>query len=89
MARIIRDDAIPRIIQPAPGFLAEIVLQLREEPDHLVAISFWRSQEDADRWEVYGFDKVTALLQHGLAAKPLRRPVNIVVSTDPRIKAQL
>jgi choline dehydrogenase-like flavoprotein/heme-degrading monooxygenase HmoA len=89
VARIIRDDAIPRIIQPAPGFLAEIVLQLREEPDHLVAISFWRSQEDADRWEVYGFDKVTALLQHGLAAKPLRRPVDIVVSTDPRIKAQL
>ena len=82
---IIGQQAIPTIIQPAEGFIDEIVLASLSDPNHVTAISFWDNQEVSDRFDGYGFDQVSVLLRDVLAAPPRRRPYNVGASTNPRI----
>lgn len=89
VVEVIRDRAIPDLIQPAPGFVDEIVLLSTDDPNHVTAISFWRSQEAADRFNTHGFAQVSALLQRYLAAKPERRQFDVGASTDPEIRGEL
>jgi choline dehydrogenase-like flavoprotein len=83
---LIGNPAIPRIIQPAEGFVDEIVLLSDTDPNHVTAISFWQSREVSDRFDSYGFDQVTNVLQDVLAAPPMRRPFDVGASTNPRIR---
>ena len=71
---IIGNQSIPEIIRPAEGFIDEIVLQSLTDPDHVTAFSFWRSKEDSDRFDAYGFDAVSRQVENALAAAPIRRP---------------
>ncbi|HVR10951.1 MAG TPA: GMC family oxidoreductase N-terminal domain-containing protein [Thermoanaerobaculia bacterium] len=89
VVELIRDRAIPDVIRPAPGFVDEIVLLSIDDPNHVTAISFWRSQEAADHFNAHGFDQVSALLGRFLAAKPERRQFDVGASTDPEIRAEL
>jgi hypothetical protein len=82
---IIGNEAIPRIIQPAEGFIDEIVLLALEERDHVTAFSFWQSKEVSDRFDEYGFEAVTMLVKSALADLPRRRPFVVGASTNPRI----
>jgi hypothetical protein len=82
---IIGELAIPQVIQPAAGFIDEIVLLSLDEPNHVTAFSFWQSKEDSDRFDGYGFDAVTQMVKSTLAAPPKRRPFVVGASTNPRI----
>jgi hypothetical protein len=70
LVNAIRDQAIPQIIRGSQGFVDEIVLLSDTDPNHVTALSFWRSKEDAERFYATGFDRVSALLQPFLARKP-------------------
>jgi quinol monooxygenase YgiN len=83
---ILRDHAIPTIIQPAEGFIDEIVLFSLDEPDHVTAISFWKDEEVSDRFDAYGFDQVSELLKDVLTETATRHPYNVGASTNPRIR---
>jgi hypothetical protein len=81
----IRDQAIPRIIQPSPGFVDEIVLLSQSDPNHVTAISFWRSEQDAQQFYAAGFAQVSALVQPFLTAAPARKEYLVGASTNGRI----
>jgi len=83
---IIRDQAIPRIVTLAEGYVDEIVLQSLSDPDHVTTISFWRDQEASGRFDQFGFDQVNALLKDVVAGKPERRSFHVGASTNPRIR---
>jgi hypothetical protein len=83
---VIGNEAIPRIIQPAVGFIDEMVLLALEEQNHVTAFSFWRSKEDSDRFDEYGFAAFTGLLEQSLTGPPERRPFWVGASTNPRIR---
>jgi len=82
---IIGEQAIPNIIQPADGFIDEIVLLSLTDPNHVTAISFWENKEVSDRFDRYGLDQVSALLTDVLAGRPQYRPFNVGASTNPNI----
>jgi choline dehydrogenase-like flavoprotein len=84
--QILRDHAIPTIIQPAEGFIDEIVLFSLDVPDHVTAISFWQNEEVSDRFDSYGFDQVSELLKDVLTQTATRHPYTIGASTNPRIR---
>jgi choline dehydrogenase-like flavoprotein/heme-degrading monooxygenase HmoA len=69
----IRDQAIPRVIAPAEGFVYEIVLVSLADPDAVEAISFWRDKEVFNRWYKNGFAQVSALLEPLLSVEPKKR----------------
>jgi choline dehydrogenase-like flavoprotein len=82
----IRDQAIPQIIQSSEGFVDEIVLLSDTDPNHVTAISFWRSKQDADRFYAGGFARVSDLLQSLLSAAPQRREFVVGASTNEQIQ---
>ena len=86
LVKAIRDQALPQVIRPSPGWVDEIVLLSDTDPNHVTAISFWRSKEDADRFNQEGFDKVSALLRSFLAGKPERLRFDVGASTNDKIR---
>src|SRR5256714_8839901 len=82
---IIGEQVIPTIIQPAEGFIDEIVLLSLADPNQVTAISFWDNQEVSDRFDRYGFDQTSALLTDVVAAPPQRSHFNVGASTNPSI----
>ena len=85
LARAIRDQAIPQVIRPSPGFVDEIVLVSDSVPNQVTSISFWRSQQDGERFYANGFDKVSAILKAYLASPPNRGSYTVAASTDNHI----
>lgn len=83
---IIGNQAIPTVIQPAEGFVDEIVLLSLSDPNHVTAFSFWQNKDYSDKFDAYGFDAVTVMVQETLAAPPERRPFDVGASTNPRIQ---
>jgi choline dehydrogenase-like flavoprotein/heme-degrading monooxygenase HmoA len=82
----IRDQAIPQIIRSSEGFVDEIVLLSDTDANHVTAISFWRSKQDAERFSAGGFARVSVLLQSLLAAVPQRREFVVGASTNGQIQ---
>ena len=83
---IIRDQAIPQIIQHAGGFVDEIVLLSDTDQNRVTAISFWQSREDAEHFTDTGFAQVSAMLASYLSAAPQRREFGVGASTNERIR---
>ena len=48
-SQILHDKVLPEI-QNQPGFVTLIGLTSDEKPDHALAVTFWKSREDADRY---------------------------------------
>lgn len=82
---IIRDRAIPEIIRQSPGFVDEIVLLSEDDPNHVSAISFWKSKQDGDRFFQSGFAQVSVLILPYLAAPPARQEYIVGASTNSHI----
>jgi heme-degrading monooxygenase HmoA len=49
LAKTIQEKILP-IIEGQPGFVDEIVLVSNTERDQILALSFWKSQQDAERY---------------------------------------
>ncbi len=47
--QVLQEKVLPEV-QNQPGFVSLIGLTSDEKPDHALAVSFWRSKEDADRY---------------------------------------
>ena len=82
---IIRDRAIPEIIRASPGFVDEIILLSDNDPNHVSAISFWKSKQDGDNFFQSGFAQVSAMTQPYLNAKPERGGFVVGASTNGNI----
>ncbi len=46
---VLRDQILPSV-RKQPGFVNLIGLTSHERPDHALAITFWKTKEDADRF---------------------------------------
>jgi heme-degrading monooxygenase HmoA len=82
----LRARAIPEVIKKAEGFIDQIVLISATDPDHVTAISFWKSQESGDRFFQHGFSEVSAITAPYLNAKPKSRECSVATSTNDRIR---
>jgi len=48
LSHTITDKALT-ILKNQPGFVDEVVLISNENPDHILALSFWKTREDAEK----------------------------------------
>ena len=85
-SRTIHDKAIT-ILKSQPGFVDELVLISEENPDQILALSFWKSREDADKYNREQYAKVTDLIQALCQGPPKVRTFNVDESTVHRIAA--
>ena len=82
------DDRVLPILKKQAGFVDEAVMASDTEPNRVLAISFWNTREDAQRYEREQFDTVQKTVQHLLEAAPVVQTFDIHTSTAHRVATE-
>src|SRR5579864_8821347 len=83
---IIQSRLFP-IFRVQPGFVEEIVLESDVEPNRVVTLSFWRTREQAERYNQETYPAVKEVLVASLEVDPVVRTFNVMNSTTRKIAA--
>jgi quinol monooxygenase YgiN len=86
LAKTIHDKAVP-VLRELQGFVDEIVLVSDTEPDQIVALSFWKRQQDGERYNREHYPKVAEIISHLVESAPVVRTFNVDSSTTHKIAA--
>ncbi len=82
------DDRVLPILKKQAGFVDETVIVSDTEPNKILALSFWKSREDAQRYDSEQFDTVQKTIQHLLEAAPKVRTFDVHTSTIHKVTAE-
>ena len=82
------DDKVLPILRRQTGFVDATVIVSDTEPNRVLALSFWNTREDAQRYEREQFDTVQKALQHLLETAPVVRTFNVHTSTAHKVSAE-
>ena len=66
----------------------ETVIVSDTEPDRVLALSIWKTREDAQRYEREQFDAVQKAIQHLLETAPEVSTFNVHTSTAHKVAAE-
>jgi quinol monooxygenase YgiN len=88
VANAINEKILPILRQQA-GFLDETVLTSDMEPNRVMALSFWKTKEDAERYQREHYAKVTEILSNLIESPPAVRTFTVHTSTSHKIAAGL
>src|SRR5256886_10455806 len=69
LSSTINDKIVP-ILKKQAGFVDEIVLVSDADSNRVLALSFWKTREDAERYQREQYDSVRGTLQSALDAEP-------------------
>ena len=75
-------------LKKQPGFVDETLLVSDEEPNRILALSFWNNKEDAERYQREQYPAIQEMVRHLLEAEPVVRTFNVESSTAHRILAE-
>ncbi len=79
------NEKVLPILRKQPGFVDEITLVSNNEPDRILALSFWQSEEQAERYHNETFPRITELLENVLENEPQVETYNVDTSTTHKI----
>jgi heme-degrading monooxygenase HmoA len=82
----INDKALP-ILKKQSGFVDATVLASETEPDRVLALSFWNTKEDAERYRREQYPKINEILSRHLETAPVIQTFDVHTSTSHRISA--
>jgi heme-degrading monooxygenase HmoA len=82
------DDKVLPILKRQTGFVDETVIVSDTEPNRILALSFWNTREDAQRYEREQFDTVQKTVQHLMETAPVVRTFNVHTSTAHKVAAE-
>ncbi len=81
------DDKVLPILKKQAGFVDETVLASDTESNRVLALSFWNSKEDAERYHREQYPKINEMLAHLLDTAPVIRTFDVHTSTTHRVAA--
>ena len=87
LSNTINQQAVP-ILQKQSGFVDEIILNSDAEPDRVLALSFWKTKEDAERYQREQYKNIHDSLRHLLEAEPNIRTFDVHASTGQKIAVE-
>jgi len=87
LANTINEKVLP-ILKKQAGFVDETLLVSDTEPNQILALSFWNSKEDAERYQREQYPAIQEMVLHLLEAEPVVRTFNVDSSTTHRIAAE-
>lgn len=82
----IHEKIVP-ILKKQRGFVDETILVSDTEPTRVLALSYWNSKEDAERYHHEQYQKIREMLQPLLETEPAIRTFDVHTSTPHRIAA--
>ena len=83
---IINDKVLP-ILKKQTGFVDETVLVSDTDPNRVLALSFWNSKEDAERYQKEQYPAIHEMIRQLLETEPVIRTFNVDSSTTHKIAA--
>jgi heme-degrading monooxygenase HmoA len=86
LSNTINDKVLP-ILKKQTGFVDETVLSADSEPNSILAISFWNTRQDAERYQKEQYPAVHEMVRHLLETEPAVRTFNVDSSTTHKIVA--
>jgi heme-degrading monooxygenase HmoA len=86
LSNTINDKVLP-ILKKQTGFVDETVLSADTEPNRILAISFWNTRQDAERYQKEQYPAVHEMVRHLLETEPAVRTFNVDSSTTHKIVA--
>jgi heme-degrading monooxygenase HmoA len=84
LANIINDKVLP-ILKKQKGFVDETVLVSDTEDNRVLSLSFWNSNENAEKYQREQYPAIHEMIRHLLEAEPVVRTFNVDSSTTHRI----
>ena len=87
LTTLINDKVLP-ILNKQTGFADETLLVSDTEPNRVLAISFWNTKEDAERYHREQYPAIQQMIRHLLDAEPVVRTFNVDSSTTHKIGAE-
>ena len=85
-SRTIHDKILP-ILEDQPGFVDEILLVSNTEPDQILALSFWKSREDAELYTHEQYPRINDLISDLVESAPVSRTFNVDTFASHNITA--
>jgi len=82
------DEKVLPILNKQAGFVDETVIVSDTEPNRVLALSFWHTRADAQRYEREQFDTVQKTVQNLLETAPVVRTFDVHTSTAHKIAAE-
>jgi heme-degrading monooxygenase HmoA len=82
------DDKVLPILKKQAGFVDETVIVSDTDPNRILALSFWDTREDAQRYEREQFDMVQKIVQPLLETSPVVRTFDVYTSTTHKVSAE-
>ncbi len=76
-------EKVMSALKSQPGFVDEIVLV--SDSEGILAQSFWKTKEDADRFQREGAGKIGEMIQHLVHSKPTVHTYDVETSTCHKI----
>ena len=86
LSNTLNDKVLP-ILKKQTGFVDETVLVSETEPNRVLALSFWNTKEDAERYRREQYPAIHEMIQSLLDGEPVIRTFNVDYSTTHRIAA--
>lgn len=86
LSNTLNDKVLP-ILEKQTGFVDETVLVSEAEPNRVLALSFWNTKEDAERYHRDQYPAIQEMVRNLLEAEPVVRTFNVDYSTTHRIAA--
>ncbi|MGA7078514.1 MAG: antibiotic biosynthesis monooxygenase [Terriglobales bacterium] len=86
LSNTINDKVLP-ILKKQAGFVDETLLVSDTEPNRVLAISFWNTKEDAERYHQEQYPAIHEMIRSLLDADPVVRTFNVDTSTTHKIAA--
>lgn len=84
VSRTIQDKVLP-ILKNQNGFVDEITLISTSNPNRIVALSFWKTAEDAQQYQTQQFQTVNNLIRSQLESDPRIETYDLENSTVHKI----
>ena len=76
-------EKILSTLKAQPGFVDEVVLV--SDVEGILALSFWKTKEDAERYSHEDYAKVSELIKHLVHSKPTVHAFDVETSTCHKI----
>jgi heme-degrading monooxygenase HmoA len=86
LSNTINDKVLP-ILKKQAGFVDETVLVSDAEPNRVLAISYWNTKEDAERYNREQYPAIHDMIRSLLDTEPVVRTFNVDTSTTHKIAA--
>ena len=81
------NDKVLALLRTQSGFVDEVILISDQNPDRVLAMSFWNTKDDAEKYNRETYPKVNEIIRGSIEGSPKVQTFDVEQSTVHKIAA--